>query len=97
VKEHEIEEDNKGDLEETLEEIVVKADEGDMLFLEWTWNDPKEDKDEQRFHSNSMFLSKLFSLIIPKGNHAHDVPLSKVNLPTPTYDYSELHKWQKGL
>ena len=66
VKEHGIEEDNKGDLKETLEKIVVKADEGDMLLLERTRNSPKEDKAEQSFRSSSTFSSKLCSLLFMK-------------------------------
>jgi len=34
MTEHKIEKDNEGDLEETLEELVMKADEGEMLLLE---------------------------------------------------------------
>ena len=75
----------------------MKADGGEILLLERTWNDPKEDKDERRFPSSCTVQSKLCLLIIAEGNHANDVPLSKVNLLASGYDFSELHKPQKEL
>ena len=43
VKESEVDKDDEGDLEKTQEELIVKANEGDMLPLEQTWTEPKED------------------------------------------------------
>jgi len=39
-----------------------------------------------------MFPSKLCSLLITKGNCAHDVPLGQLDCPASTCDYSPLHK-----
>ena len=43
-----------------------------------------------------MVKGKVCSLIINEGNCANDVPLSRVNLPTSAYEFSELHEPQKG-
>ena len=66
VKESEIDKDDDGDLEETQEEIIVKADKDDMLLFEQTWTElePKEDAKKQSFRSSNTFPSKLCSLII---------------------------------
>ena len=70
----------------------MKANEGDMLPLDLTWTEPKEDTKKQRFRSSNTFPSKLCSLLITKGNCAHDIPVIQVDLPTSAYDYSKPHK-----
>ena len=93
MKESEIDEGDVGDLEETQEELIVKADEGEMLPLEQTWTEPKDNKKKkQSFCFSNTFPSKVCSLLITEGQYAHDVPISQVDLPSSTYDYSKLHE-----
>ena len=95
MKESEIDKDDEGNLEETQEELIAKPDEGDMPPLEQTWVNQKKIQKKHNFRSSNTFLSKLCLFLITEGNCAHDVPVSQVELPASTYDYSELHKPKK--
>jgi len=46
MKVSEIDKDDEGDLEETPEELIVKADEADMLLLRRNLSNLKEDEDK---------------------------------------------------
>jgi len=64
-----------------------------MCFLWSTLGlDQKKIQNKQSVHSSNTFSSKLCSLLVTKGNYAHDVPVSQVDVLALTYDYSKLHK-----
>ena len=71
------------DEEENQVEVKVRIDEGEMLRLESTWDDPKEEKAEQReniSHSKRVVQGMTGSLIAHGESRAQIVSLSKTKL-----------------
>jgi len=110
VEEAKLEEENeeniRDDLEETQEEAVEKADEGEMLVLRSVLSGRKGAKDEQReniFHSRCTVQGKLCYVIIDGGSYANEVSLSmikKLGLQTMTHPYPCNIQWlnqSKGI
>ena len=77
--------------EENQKGVQEEVDEVEMLASRRALSSFRVAKDEQReniFYRRCTVNEKVYFLISNEGNHASDVPLSQVNLPTSTYDFS---------
>ena len=102
----EIDKDDEGDLEETQEELIVKADEGDILLLTRNLSNLKDVENKQReniFHSRYTIQEKLCSLLIDEESCANIVSLGmveKLNLHATAHPHPYHVHWvnqDKGL
>ena len=88
--------------EENQEEVKERIDRGEMILLESTWDDPKEEEAEQRENmSDSKPTSQgmIFSLIIHRESCAHNASLAKNELRASAHPHPnnlfQLHTPQK--
>ena len=106
MKVFEIDKDDEGDLKKTQEELIVKADEGDILLLRKNLSNLNEDENKQRenmFHSRYTIQEKFCSLIIDEESCAIIVSLGmveKLNLHATSHPHPYHVHWvnqDKGL
>jgi len=92
--------------EEEEEDVIVEADEGEMLMLRRVLNNYQSENTEQReniFHSRCTVQEKICSIIIDGGSCANVVSVSmieKLGLPTSNHPHPYDVQWlnrQKGL
>jgi len=99
VEEEENECESELELEETQDEVVEEADEGELLVLRRVLSNQRGVKDEQReniFHIRCTVQGKVCSLIIDGGSYANVVPLSmieKLGLQTITHPHPYNTQW----
>jgi len=80
-EEEESEVESELEIEETQDEVIEEADEGELLVLRRVLSNEKGDKDEQReniFHTRCTTQGKICSLIIDGGSCANVVSLSMI-------------------
>jgi len=92
--------------EETQDEVIEEADEGELLVLRRVLCNQREVKDEQReniFHTRCTVQGKVCSLIIDGGSCANVVSLSmieKLGMQTVTHPHPYNIQWlnqSKGI
>jgi len=105
-EEEEKQDDSEDELEETQDEVVEEANEGELLVLRRVLSNQKGVKDKQReniFHFCCTVQGKAYSLIIDGGSYANVVSLSmieKLGLQTMTHPHPYSIQWinqSKGI